>query len=309
MVSYKVAPINRASTLYANQYFCNLALDILWVIMPIEPPRPKSPPLNALRAFEAAARHGAFTLAAEELCVTPGAVAQQIKNLEDWVGAPLFDRKAQGVALTALGAETVRDLTQAFDQIGAASQKLRLGGRPAEVRIAALPAIAQLWLSPRLPAIRETSPDIAISVFALEAPPNMRREHFDLGIFYRPAEGASALVDLGPDEIFPVSAPGVSQNAPKLFDAAWADDWTRWSGAPTPAIGPVFSLYSLAVAEAAAGAGVLIGHGHLVADHLARGDLIATDDRRVQLDRALTISLAQKNAPAAQKVAEMLEAS
>ena len=152
--------------------------------IPIEPPRPKSPPLNALRAFEAAARHGAFTAAAEELCVTPGAVAQQIKNLEDWVGAPLFDRQAQGVTRTRLDAETARDLTLAFDQIGSASQKLRIGGRPAEMRIAALPAIAQLWLSPRLPAIRETAPEISISVFALESPPNMRREHFDLCIFY-----------------------------------------------------------------------------------------------------------------------------
>lgn len=276
--------------------------------MSVEPPRPKSPPLNALRAFEAAARHGAFTSAAEELCVTPGAVAQQIKNLEDWVGAPLFDRKAQGVVLTLLGAETAHDLTLAFDQIGAASQKLRLGGRPAEVRIAALPSIAQLWLSPRLPAIREVAPNIAISVFALEVPPNMRREHFDLGIFYEPAEGAEDLIDLGPDKIFPVSAPGVSADAPKLFDAAWADDWSRWSGGPMPATGPVFSLYSLAVAEAVAGAGVLIGHSHLVADHLARRDLIAADSRRVTLDRSLTISLARKNAAAAQKVAEMLEA-
>lgn len=277
--------------------------------MPVEPPRPKSPPLNALRAFEAAARHGAFTSAADELCVTPGAVAQQIKNLEDWVGAPLFDRKAQGVVLTQLGVETAHDLTLAFDQIGAASQKLRLGGRPTEVRIAALPSIAQLWLAPRLPAIREVAPNIAISVFALEVPPNMRREHFDLGIFYELAEGAADLIDLGPDKIFPVSAPGVSADAPKLFDAAWADDWSHWSGAQTPANGPVFSLYSLAVAEAAAGAGVLIGHSHLVADHIARGDLIAADDRRVTLDRSLTISLARKNAAAAQKVAEMLEAS
>lgn len=241
--------------------------------------------------------------------MTPGAVAQQIKNLEDWVGAPLFDRKAQGVALTRLGAETARDLTLAFDQIGAASQKLRLGGRPAEVRIAALPSIAQLWLSPRLPAIREAAPDIAISVFALEVPPNMRREHFDLGIFYEPADGAGATIDLGPDEIFPVSAPGVSADAPKLFDAAWSDDWSRWSGAPVPANGPVFSLYSLALTEAAAGAGVLIGHSHLVADHISRGDLVIAEDRRVTLDRSLIISVAQPNAAAAQKVAEMLEAT
>lgn len=277
--------------------------------MPIEPPRPKSPPLNALRAFEAAARRGAFTTAADELCVSPGAVAQQIKNLEDWAGAPLFERKAQGVALTPLGADVARDLTRAFDQIGTVSQKLRLGGRPAEVRIAALPAIAQLWLSPRLPGIRDAAPEIAISVFALEAPPNLRRDHFDLCIFYESAEGAAFTIDLGPDEIFPIAAPSASTDAPKLFDAAWAEDWSLWSGAPTPMNGPVFSLYSLAVAEASAGAGVLIGHSHLVDGHIRRGDLIATSPRRVALDRSLTISLAQKDAEAAEKVARMLEAT
>ena len=68
--------------------------------MPVSPPRPKGPPLNALRAYEAAARLGGFAAAAEELCVTPGAISQHIKTLEDWAGAPLFLRRSHGVRLT-----------------------------------------------------------------------------------------------------------------------------------------------------------------------------------------------------------------
>ena len=70
--------------------------------MSVSPPRPKGPPLNALRAFEAAARLGGFANAADELCVTPGAVSQHIKALEDWIGADLFERRSQGVRLSAL---------------------------------------------------------------------------------------------------------------------------------------------------------------------------------------------------------------
>ena len=71
--------------------------------MPVEPVRPKLPPLNALRAFEAAARLGGFTAAATELCVTPAAVAQQVKALEAWVGAKLFKRRTKGIELTTEG--------------------------------------------------------------------------------------------------------------------------------------------------------------------------------------------------------------
>ena len=82
--------------------------------MSVKPPRPMGPPLNALRAFEAAARLGGFSRAAEELCVTPGAVAQQIKQLEDWAGAPFFDRQAQGVQLNALGRQLLPMAERAF---------------------------------------------------------------------------------------------------------------------------------------------------------------------------------------------------
>ncbi|MFT5005409.1 MAG: DNA-binding transcriptional LysR family regulator, partial [Paracoccaceae bacterium] len=82
--------------------------------MSINPPRQRLPPLNALRAFEAAARLGGISKAADELCVTPVAIAQHVKALEDWAGAKLFSRQAKGVVLNDLGQRCLSDFETAF---------------------------------------------------------------------------------------------------------------------------------------------------------------------------------------------------
>lgn len=292
--------------------------------MSLSPPRGPGLPLNALRAFEAAARLGGFAAAAEELCVTPGAVAQQVKSLEAMIGAPLFHRLAHGVELTERGAAAAADLSEAFDRLGAAAAALRAGAGPRTVRIVALPAIAQLWLSPRLPGLRKAAPDVIISVSATERAPHMLRESADLAIFFDEAEGAAERVDLGPDVIFPVCAPSVARRLRRpadlarevlLTDAAWPDDWRLWSaaaeGAPArPPRGPVFSLYSLAVETAESGGGVLMGHAQLLRQRLKSGRLIAPFAERVSTGRRLTISLTSRAAqnPAAARVASILAA-
>lgn len=291
--------------------------------MSLAPPRPPALPLNALRAFEAAARRGGFAAAAEELCVTPGAVAQQVKALEAAVGAALFARGARGVRLTPLGVEAAEGFALAFDAMGRAAARLRAKAGPAEARIAALPALAQLWLAPRLPAIRAATPGLSLSVAALEAPPNLLREPFDLALFFAPAEGAAETRDLGPDVIYPVAAPSVARRLRRpadlarealLTDSAWGEDWTAWAaaapGAPERApAGPVHSLYALALDEAMAGGGVLIGHEHLVRRALKSGRLVAPFPERVALGRRLTLSLAPAaGAGPAAKVAAMLAA-
>ncbi|WP_106607085.1 LysR family transcriptional regulator [Shimia abyssi] len=271
--------------------------------MSVLPPRPKGPPITSLRAFEAAARLGGFTRAADELCVTPGAVAQQVKALEAWCGVDLFERHAQGVRLSRVGVEVLPSLSAAFDAMGEAVSVLRRATAPGRVHISALPAVAQLWLSPRLPAIRAALADVEISVTALEAPPNLAREPFDLSVFY--GEGDGRLI--ARDEIFPVCAPEVARqlqsiedlaNVPCLADAVWTQDWETWlSGCatqvplPAPVRGPVYSLYALAVEEAVNGAGVLIGHSALVARHLESGALVAPFSRRVTLPRGLVLGV------------------
>ncbi|MDU8928769.1 LysR family transcriptional regulator [Alisedimentitalea sp. MJ-SS2] len=267
--------------------------------MPVNPPRPRGPSLNALRAFEAAARLGGFSKAAEELSVSPGAIAQHVKTLEDWAGAPLFQRHAQGLSLTFLGAEILDPLTGAFDRMGKAVQSLRANARPAEIHIAALPAIAQLWLSPRLPEIRAALPELNLSITALEVPPNLIREPFDLSIFIGENGGEA----IKRDELFPVCAPQMLdflqspqdlQSHPCLSDATWKNDWQYWleHAAPGEKIslnGPAFSLYALALQEAVNGAGVLMAHGPLVRTHLDAGTLVAPFEHKVETGQSITL--------------------
>lgn len=268
--------------------------------MTVSPPRPKGPPLNALRAFEAAARLGGFANAADELCVTAGAITQQIKTLETWVGVPLFERKAQGVQLSNVGAEVAAGFTAAFDDLGRAVQRMRSMAGVRVVQIATLPSIAQLWLSPRLPAIRRAYPELTISVTALETPPNLLRAGFDIGIFYSGAPASDRHIRLQRDEIFPVCAPeiaaGISTRADLdaavlIGDTTWAQDWDIWLSAKPARSGPSYSLYSLAVEEAVQGAGVLIGHSALVDAHLASGTLQAPFEARIKLDWFLSLML------------------
>lgn len=266
--------------------------------MPVAPPRPKDLPLTALRAFEAAARLGGFAAAAQELGVTPGAVTAHVKQLEQTLGAALFTRTPRGVRLTALGQQTLPAFTAAFDALGTAVGDLRAAAAPRTVHIATLPAIAQLWLSPRLPALREAAPDITVSITALETPPNLKRSPYDLSLFF----SDDPTDRIAPDIIFPVCAPALAARLtapqdiarfPCLSDATWSDDWQHWAQSlpdppPIPQ-GPTFSLYALAVEECVNGAGLLIGHDSLIATHLHDGRLIAPFPQRVTLPRALRL--------------------
>lgn len=258
--------------------------------MPVAPPPSKGFALNALRALEAAGRLGGFAAAAAELGVTPGAVTAHIKALEAELGAPLFERTAQKVRLTPLGQRVLPELVAAFDAVALASQTLRREAAPQTVHIATLPAVAQLWLSPRLPTLRRAAPDITVSITALEAPPNLKRAPFDLCLFYTEAQLGEVVAQ---DSLFPVCAPDLAQGlrGPEdlaqvacLSDTVWSGDWTRWlqaAGVDLVPRGPVFSLYALAVEEAVNGAGVLIGHSALVAEALAKGRLVAPFAPRV----------------------------
>lgn len=245
------------------------------------------PPLAALRAFEAAGRLGGFSLAAEELGVTPGAITAHLKGLEERLGAPLFERGARGVRLTPLGARVLPDFTEAFDVLIGAVQRLQGEAAPQQVRIATLPALAQLWLSPRLPGLRAAAPEIRVSITALEAPPSAKRDAHDLYLFYQPPGARRGGTILARDAIFPVCTPALAARLSRpedlnpeecLVDSTWADDWPDWAAAAglvgfRPR-GPVFSLYALAVEEAVNGAGVLMAHAPLVARHLAEGRLV-----------------------------------
>lgn len=268
--------------------------------MPVAPPKPTEFPLNALRAFEAAGRLEGFSAAAAELGVTPGAVTAQVKLLEDMLGDRLFQRGPKGVVLTPFARRCLPKLSDAFDALAEASRTLREEAAPKVVHIATLPSIAQLWLSPRLPELRQAAPEVQISITALEAPANLKRSAYDLNLFFRREDNA---LPIQRDVIFPVCAPELARrvqtvddldHVPCISDATWVEDWGAWlsSFAANRKIvprGPVYSLYALAVEEALNGAGVLMAHGPLVARHLAAGRLVRLFEGQLELPGGLCL--------------------
>lgn len=268
--------------------------------MTVSPPFDRLPPLNALRAFEAAARLGGFRQAATELGVTAGAVAAQIKLLEAECGAELFHRHARGVTLTALGQRVAPRFSAAFDALGDAARELRRLAAPRRVHIVTSPALAQLWLSPRLSLLRAAMPDVDISVTALEDPPDLKRTPFDLCLFYTPPEaGGTVLWD---ERLLPVCTPALAQGLAEpadlarvncIADVVW-QDWRIWAEDVMPGqhlapTGPGFSLYAVAVQEALSGAGVLMGRQSLVQPHLDSGALVAPFRQPVPLGLSISV--------------------
>ena len=286
--------------------------------------RPKSPSLNSLKSFEAAARHQSFVKAAHELNVTAGAIAQQVKQLEDWIGCPLFQRSAQGIKLTQEAQMALPMLSRAFDQLSDAVANLRHVSKPTEITIAALPSIALLWLSPKLPRISAMFPEYYFSVTALEAPPNFHREPFDIAVFYMESDVPGVVrTVLEKDELFPVCAPALLDRcrvAPQdhqwdeirlLHDSVWRHYWQLWQDYADTRIanmskGSEFSLYSLALQAAIDGAGMLIGRSSLVRSALENGQLVAPFTVRMPAPDELSL-LVPKGSPLLRHTDTLLE--
>jgi LysR family glycine cleavage system transcriptional activator len=207
------------------------------------------------------------------------------------------------VQFTPLRAGVAAEFIAAFDALGAALHRLRNDAPQMPINISALPSVAQLWLSPRLPAIHSAFPDQPISIIALETPPNLQREIFDSSVFIWHPSGQSTECLLGDDLIFPVRAPsfaarlrhpGDLAHETMIYDTIWRDDWQHWlarAGHCGLALhdGPEFSLYSIAVNEACNDAGVLIGLKALVQRYLATGRLVAPFDVRVSTGKSLIL--------------------
>ncbi|WP_281493932.1 LysR family transcriptional regulator [Jannaschia sp. S6380] len=268
--------------------------------MPVRPRPAPDLPLNALRALEAAARLGGFAPAAAELGVAPNAVTAHVKALEERLGLPLFHRHPRGVQLTEAGRRALPALTAAFDALDQAKTHLRHEAAPPRLSVAALPAVAQLWLRPRLARLQAAIPGLSVSITAMEAPPAPKRSPQDIAIFIGPG---------GRDHIVPVAAPDAGQG-PRLGDGSWADDWAHWqAGAggvalPGSGAGPVHSLYALAVDDALQGAGVLMGRLSLIAGHLRAGRL-AELGPRVAIRQGIEIA-ARNHAPLTVRAARLL---
>lgn len=265
------------------------------------------PPLNGLRAFEAAARHGSFTGAAEELFVTPAAVSHQVKGLEDFLGIALFRRLPRGLALTDAGRRYRPGLTAGFDLLAGSEAALREKGLAGMLRISVLPSFGHAWLVPRLADFRARYPDILVHVFFEQARTDFNTSDMDVAIRYGRGEyrGLKATRLMG-EEVFPVCSPALL-NGPKplreLADlrhhvliedcAALREEpsltWKPWLAEAGLEQGDVagwvgFSDSTATARVAVAGQGVALGRSALVAEHLRAGRLVRPFDRVVPAD-------------------------
>jgi LysR family transcriptional regulator, glycine cleavage system transcriptional activator len=253
------------------------------------------PPLNALRAFEAAARHGGFARAAEELAVTPAAVSQQVRLLEADLGVALFHRLPRGLALTEAGRGALPELGAAFAGLARAVEEMRGGSPEGALVVSVLPSFARLWLGPRLPGFVAAHPGIELTVRAETRAVDFARDPVDVGLRYgRGVYPGLHVRLLLTEDVFPVCAPALAAGPPPLRrledlrrhallherDSAEPSlDWATWLreagvGGAEAAAGPGFTDSAMLVEAAARGMGVALGRGALVADELVAGRLV-----------------------------------
>jgi LysR family transcriptional regulator, glycine cleavage system transcriptional activator len=250
----------------------------------------KLPSLNGLRAFEVAARHLNFRLAAEELGVTQGAVAQQVRGLEAELGMVLFERLPRTLALTAEGRRYIADIRRAFEIIARATGELR--PQAIKLTISTTPTFASKWLIPRLPDFTRQHPELDLHIHATERISNFAVDGVDLAVRYgSPPFGPGLTAELlFEQEVIAVCSPLLlaGRASPRTADELTAymllhDAHNLWpafverhfAGSGNPAFkGISFSQTSHAIEAAIAGQGIVLANGSFVTDDLASGRLV-----------------------------------
>lgn len=252
------------------------------------------PPLRALRAFEAAARHMSFTQAAAELGVTPGAISHQIKSLEDWLGAPLFHRLTRALRLTDAGQAALLPLTEGFDRLSEGTARMLTHKDVHMLTVSVSPGFGSLWLVPRLDRFRRLHPDIEVRIDGTDRLVDIAAGEADVAIRY----GPGGYTNVQSRRLFgmratPVCSPDILSRGPvlrcptdlvdhTLLHVEWKEaegNWRTWlmaAGATEvdPFKGPRFTKEEMAVRAALEGEGIALIGDRMAADHLATGRLV-----------------------------------
>ena len=251
-------------------------------------------PLNALRSFDAAARHLSFTAAAAELGVTAAAVSVQVRRLEEWVGTPLFVRGHRSIGLSAAGQRLAPQLTALFVEMERLlSQVAAL--EETSLQVSAMPSFASKWVAPRLAGFTARYPQIQVRITGADRRSDFDRDGVDVGLRYGDGDYPDLHSDLiAPAAAFPVcspalaeqiaSDPGRMESSRLLHDesalvAPGLPTWSAWFAKagldrPTDVGGPLFSNSHMALSAAVAGQGFALGLAPLVDDDLAAGRLV-----------------------------------
>lgn len=279
--------------------------------------RPRQVPnLGALATFEVAAKHLSFTQAARELNLTQGAISQQMRQLEEALGAPLFIRKHNALELTSRGTELFEAVSAGLDLIGVGIGNLRQQTAPAGITISATDALASLWLKPLIDSFREAVSEARFTVLASDEDGAMSRhaevdiallcgnERFDIGdelhLMYpevaQPVCSPSYLATHGP---FPDAASVRSADLLHLHERHWSSGavqwsplgWTEWFAAQGLSWDRGTSAFStnkvvLLTEAAVVGEGIMLGIQNLVAPHIASGALVYAHPAKVSSGRS-----------------------
>lgn len=252
------------------------------------------PPLNAVRAFEAAARRGNFNQAAEELNVTPSAISHQVRSLEEFFGTKLFQRSGRSVQLTTKSRDFLRSVTQALDQVNAASQRMMRRPEGNLLNISVSPTFATGWLVPRISEFQVDHPELEIRMTTGTGLADFLNTDIDLSIAYSRGdfpEDVSSL-HLMTEHCVPVCSPTYMREHGPLTTPAdirrctllhvlpRLGQWRNWmhvagvDGVDAER-GPKFQNTPLSLEAARSGVGVAISNLEFIEDQLRQGTLVA----------------------------------
>ncbi len=245
--------------------------------------------MQALRAFEAAARTGSLTRAAEQLHLTHGAISHQIKALEADFGVRLVERAGRGIRLTDEGARFAARLRSALGEIAEAVRELTERRNPRRLRVSVLPSFAARWLMPRVGGFLAAHPDIDLDIRTTDQLADFRRDDVDAAIRFGPGGWPGVVAErLMDDELFPVCSPRLNRGRlPRepgdlarytllRSEGEWWKPWFEAAGLDweEPSRGSAFEMSSHAIQAAIDGHGIALARRTLLADSLENGELV-----------------------------------
>ncbi|MEZ2129419.1 MULTISPECIES: transcriptional regulator GcvA [unclassified Sinorhizobium] len=259
----------------------------------------KLPPLTALPAFDAAARHLSFTNAAAELNLTHGAISRAVRNIEERLGIQLFERGTRSVRLTPAGAAYAAEIAAALDQISAATIVATAPRSAGVLNVSTSDGFAGRWLVPRLHRFHRANRDIDVRVSTSGGLADFVRDGIDIAIRYGSGQYKGVVSEfLSEEEVFPVCSPELLQGEHSLREPSdlkhhtlihdnFRIDWAMWlqrAGLDeiSPRSGVKFDSATYAVEAAVHGEGVLLGRSALVSADMAAGRLVCPFDLRMK---------------------------
>ncbi|SAK77675.1 LysR family transcriptional regulator [Caballeronia catudaia] len=294
-------------------------------------PRPdRLPPMQALLMFESAARLASFTAAARELGSTQPAVSQRVVQLEESLGAALFERGHRGVTLTEDGARLFDAVRQGLGVIRAATADIRSRHAQRTLTLSTDFGFATYWLMPRLQQFKALMPDVDVKIITSQSLPSASGDHADVLIAFgesRTDWGAKSAVKLLPERVMPVCSPALVADRsgpvspadlltlPLLhLEPTFPERWLSWSGwfeahglaAPPTHGGFTFNSYALVAHAAVMGQGVALGWAPLVDELIATGQLVALSDTPLVTDRGYVLVTPREPSAAVRAFSEWL---